>query len=346
MTSAPAEELKPQVAVACVVCGSNQHQLVSSAAEVQAQLEYLRAFHRRRLEPAAARRDDGALADRADFTQDYVTDIVSCDPCGLVFRDPRPPAAAVTAAYAHDEYGAERLAALFDSQLELFRPRIDILRRMLGAQRSPSIVEVGSFVGGFLAAAREQGWNPVGIDPGAEVVEFCRRRGLMVHRSTAADAPIAPQSTDCVAIWSTFDQLPDPRPTLQVVRKWLRPGGLLAVRVPNGACYRSAIATLRRQRSAVRGPLLAAMAWNNLLAFPYLHGYSIATLNQLLEQFGFSCVALHADTLTRLADSQTKGWAVWEERLLKSAWGLAGRLRPEIAPWFDAYFRTAGSERQ
>jgi len=339
MTTAPTEELQPQVAVACVVCGSNRHQPVCSADEVRAQLDYLNAFHSRRLECGATGCDDGALADRADFTQRYATDIVSCDPCGLVFREPRPRADAVTAAYAHDEYGPERLAALFDSQLELFRPRVAVLRHMLGVSHAPSIVEVGSFVGGFLAAAREQGWNPVGVDPGEEVVEFCRRRGLSLHRGTAAEAPVATGSVDCVAIWNTFDQLPDPRATLQVVRRWVRPGGLLAVRVPNGACYRAAIAALRRQRSTVRGPVLAAMAWNNLLAFPYLHGYSTATLNQLLEQLGFQYVAVHGDTLTRLADQQTKRWAVWEERLLKSAWGLVGRLRPEFAPWFDAYFR-------
>ena len=336
MATALTAELKPEIAAQCVVCGTGGRELLCSEAELREQIRYLREFHRRRLRPRRERRSDAPLADRAEFTQDYTTDVVSCVGCGLVLRDTRPRAADVLEAYETDHYGAERLAAMFEAQLQSARVKARQLRRQVRVRQRPVVVEIGSFVGGFLAAADELGWEAIGVDPGAEVGEFCRSKGLRVYQAAAQDAAIATDAADCVAIWNTFDQLPDPRPTLKAARRWLRPGGVLVIRVPNGAAFRAA---MRWQRTLpFAAPLLAAMAWNNLLGFPYLYGYSIRTLDRLLADFDFSRRAQQADTLVRLADEDTVGWAVWEERVLKSLWRNAARLDRDVAPWFDAYY--------
>jgi len=320
---------------------------VCSADEVQAHLAYLEGFHRRRLKPIST---EGELAERAEFTQDYATNIVACADCGLVFRDPRPDADAIERAYRRDRYGADRLRALFDSQVELFRPKAHFLRRWLGRTRGTVVVELGSFVGGFLAVGRECGWSVTGIDPGEEVATFCEQQGLKVLRATAEEAQLPAASVDCVAIWNTFDQLADPQTTLRIVQHLLRPGGILAVRVPNGDSFRWAIDWQRRLPSPLDGMVRAAMAWNNLLAFPYLNGYSPATLNRLLAPYGMRRLAVHPDVLTRLADVHTKAWAASEERVLKRVWQTAAQmdaLRPgcsgAIAPWFDAYYESTSS---
>jgi SAM-dependent methyltransferase len=331
-------DLKPEVEALCVICGGHGREVVCSEAELRAQTEFLRDFHHRRLRPAARRRD-AALADRAEFTQDYVTDVVSCTGCGLVLRDQRPAAAAVERAYAADEYGAERLQALFEADLEASRAKLGSLRHYLPRRRAPVVIEIGSFVGGFLAAAGEAGWTAIGVDPGREVTDFCRANGLSVHRSTADDAPIDAGSADAVAIWNTFDQLPDPRPTLRAARTWLRPGGILVLRVPNGAAFRRAMPMLRARRPG--GPLWAALAWNNLLGFPYLYGYARRPLDRLLEGAGFVRHALQPDTLVRLANQDTQRWAALEERVLKGLWRGIARARPDIAPWFNAYYSRA-----
>jgi SAM-dependent methyltransferase len=225
------------------------------------------------------------------------------------------------------------------------------MRRRLPYRPYPRIVEIGSFVGGFLAAVRELGWEALGIDPGEEVTAFCRERGFAVLQATASEAPIEEASVDAVAVWNTFDQIPDPRPTLEALRRWLRPGGVLALRVPNGSCFRNAIGALRRMPALAPANqlLLAALAWNNLLAFPYLHGHSVSTLERLVAPFGFERFGVEPDMLTRLADHRTKAWAVWEEWLVKSAWRTLARARLVEAPWMDLYFvssaRSLGSRR-
>lgn len=339
---------EPLVQVRCTVCEAMRHRVLCGTAEVAAHLVYLRRFHRRRLRHPT----EEALADRADFTQDYATDIVECEACGLVFRSPRPPAEAIEGAYEQDHYGHRRLAAMFGSQVELYRPKARSLARFL--PRGSRVVEVGSFVGGFLAAGREQGWNVLGVDPGREVDSFCAERGLPVFRGTLPGlldeehrrGP-EPGTVDLTAIWNAFDQLPDPVPTLAAARKLLRAGGLLAIRVPNGECFRQCIRLLRQGLPApLEGWLRDAMAWNNLLAFPYLHGYTLPTLDWLVTWHGLERCYVASDTLCRLADASTRRWAALEERVLKALIRCAARIeqalrRPTLAisPWLDVYFR-------
>src|SRR5438445_449838 len=91
---------RPMVEVRCVVCAEDSYEVICTPARVKADLEYLRLFHRRRLRPSKnGSLPHSALADRADFTQDYSTAIVSCTACGLVYRNPRPPAGAIKKAY-------------------------------------------------------------------------------------------------------------------------------------------------------------------------------------------------------------------------------------------------------
>ena len=341
---------EPFVEVRCAVCAGDRYELICSSREIRAHLEYLRRFHLRRL-----RSGEGvhlhALADRAEFTQDYATDIVACADCGLLFRNPRPPASSVADAYARDEYGEQRLRALFDAQRELFNRKARRLARWFPIARDLRVVEVGSFVGGFLAAAGKRGWQAIGVDPGEEVTEFSRRQGLDVFRGTLAGAPIRPRSVDCVAVWNTFDQLPNPEPTIAAARRLLRPGGILALRVPNGDCFRLAVGWLKGHRlpRLLGGWVRAALAWNNLLAFPYLHGYSVRTLDWLLAWHGLRRIAVHGDTLARLADAKTRPWASWEERMIKMACRAAASLggvasgRAPLAPWIDVYYCVASA---
>src|SRR5262249_40696239 len=102
------------LALSCVVCGSGERSVICSAAEVGRQRRDLREFQRRRLRPRSDQGDDHSLADPADFTHEYDTDIVECRRCGLVFRASRPATETAVAEYGGDEYGVERLRAVFE----------------------------------------------------------------------------------------------------------------------------------------------------------------------------------------------------------------------------------------
>lgn len=343
--------LSDPVEISCVVCGTHGHSIICSARDVQVHYRYLRRFHKRRLNlDPQSRVDESALEDRINFTQDYATDIVSCHTCGLIFRNPRPPKGTVTATYATDEYDEEHLNTAHETDLDLYRNKANVLTRWLPHRNDAHLVEVGSFVGSFLAAGRELGWTVLGVDPGKQAAEFCKAKGLNVYRGTLPDLQLPAESLDGVTIWNTFDQLPDPKPTVTAASRLLRPGGLLVIRVPNGACFASAISSLPHLGRWKARWLKATLAWNNLLMFPYLFGYSVATADRLMDRNDFQRIAVYPDTLVTLADPHVKWWAALEERMIKLACRGVARIEALLgsptyvtAPWLDIYYRKGRS---
>jgi SAM-dependent methyltransferase len=302
-----------------------------------------RAFHAARLRSQVR----AELEERASFTQDDDAVLLGCDACGHLVRWPQRSADATVHAYAEDRYPEERLAEMIASQASLYRQKIPVLRRLLGV-RAPHVVEVGSFVGGFLEVARTAGWSAVGVDPNRQLGESCRSRGLRVFEGTLEDfaSHEAGSCTDALTIWNTFDQLADPMDVLASAAELLRPDGILVLRVPHGVAFRALHARLERARGPARRFLEACLAWNNLLSFPYLHGYGLASLDAMVPPHGFRRVLVRGDVLATLAGRATRGFARSEERgvkRLQRAWiALQARDPASLlgaAPWLDVYYR-------
>ena len=149
-------ERQPRVRVGCHLCGSTRSRLVCSAEDIAAQHSFLESFYRSHW----SRQDTATATDRLHFTQDYSTAIVTCMDCGLLYRNPRPPAQTVTKAYATERYDDEYLRGELAAQQRWARTKVPLLARYLAQcmKRSrPRILEVGSFVGGFLLEGQSAG---------------------------------------------------------------------------------------------------------------------------------------------------------------------------------------------
>jgi SAM-dependent methyltransferase len=223
------------------------------------------------------------------------------------------------------------LRALFETQRDAYAAQAQRLTEVAG--RTGRGLEVGSYVGGFLAAAQSAGWRFEGLDVNATANRFARGLGFTVTESDL-ESYAGPGGFDAVAVWNCFDQLPDPRTGARRAHELLALGGLLAVRVPNGAFY-------ARVRAHLAGPLGAAarvlLAHNNLLAFPYRFGFTVESLRRLLRATGFRVVRVYGDVLVPTADRWTRRWAALEERAVKGALRLLARAEPAMAPWLEVY---------
>jgi SAM-dependent methyltransferase len=321
---APAYEL-----TRCVACGSAESEEIADAAAVRGEVESLWAFHGRRLLPGTP---PERLMDRVAFSEHPPLRLVACARCGLVYRNPIERAFELDEIYADATPAADLLRALHGAQRAAYRAQARRVLRVLG--RRGSGLEVGSYVGAFLAAARDVGFQMEGLDVNAEVNRFTRTLGFTVHDGDL-DSFSTKRRFDVITIWNVFDQLPDPRAAVNAAWRLLRPAGVLAIRVPNGTFY----ATLRRGLVSPlsRGVAHLALAHNNLLAFPYRYGFTIASLTHLLEDVGFSVRHVTGDVLVPVADEYTRLWARIEERAVKAALGAVARLKPELAPWIEIY---------
>lgn len=295
-------------------------------------MEALWEFHLRRLRSGTPARQ---LVDRVAFSQDPPLRLERCVACGLVFRNPRERASELTDIYAGEAPGAAVLKALHETQRRSYRAQARRLAAVVG--RPGHGLEVGSYVGAFLAAARERGWRFEGVDVNTHAAAFARGLGFDVAPGELGDIS-ASRRFDAIAIWNVFEQLPEPRQAARLARERLRPGGVLAVRVPNGACY----AALRGRLGGPLGALArAVLAHDNLLGFPYRHGFTVPSLTRLLEEAGFRIVRVHGDALVPIADRWTRRWAAMEERMVKGAVRAAlvatGARAVHLAPWIEVY---------
>lgn len=312
----------------CPVCGSVESVEVADRDAILAEREQLWEFHGRRL------RDDippEQLMDRVAFSQEPPLRLARCVRCWHIFRNPRERQEALDAVYRDEAPEESVLRALFDTQHEAYAEQATRLTEVVGHPARG--LEVGSYAGGFLAAARDQGWVFEGVDISARAVAFAARSGFTVTCGEITGVSTA-HPFDAVAVWNTFEQLYDARAAVVSARKLLRTGGVLAVRIPNGRFY-------ERWRKRLDGPMAAIaermLAHNNLLTFPYRQGFTSRSLTRLLRHGGFEITRVFGDTLVPIADQWTTPLGAADERLVKRLERLL--QHGWHAPWVEVYAR-------
>ncbi len=318
---------------ACIVCSSSDAQELVSADDAKAEIEQLWEYHQKRLKPDIP---TSHLMDRVAFSQRAPLRLVRCDDCGLVYRNPVERATEVAEIYEEEGPAASVLRALHDTQRSAYDAQAARLTEIFG--RRGTGIEVGSYVGAFLAAARDGGWQFTGVDVNAETNAFTRSLGFQVDDGTIESLD-AERRADVVAFWNCLDQLADPPTAVRSARTHHASGGMLAVRVPNGACYAAFQPLLG---SPLAGVAREWLAQNNLLGFPYRYGFTPTALTRLVERNGMRVEQVVGDVLVPIADRWTKRWAAVEERIVKRVIGAGARIsrgdRP-LAPWFELYAR-------
>jgi SAM-dependent methyltransferase len=327
------------------------------AAALQAEIETRNAFIRERLRRKANRAE---LKDLTDFMHDGPARLLRCVSCGLAVRD--EPEVRAADSYEEDPNDPDLMQHVYPRYVEAFRKKAEAWRDRL--RPGASVIEVGSHLGGFLQAAEEWNWRPVGLDIGKDTSEFARHQGLTVRRETPQDTLLPAASADGVFIWNCFEQLAEPGSALENVRRLLRPGGLLALRVPNLRFYLECRSEEHvhngprppEGRPRVPDPIGAAarglcasddtdgLAWNNLLGFPYLYGYTAESLNRLAVRSGFEPVRGYNSELITLPfpDPSTavsaeqiansRRIAEWSSRTTSESGALTG-------PWIEVIYR-------
>lgn len=314
----------------CPVCGTTDCVEIANSDDIRMERERLWEFHDRRLRAGIPPEQ---LMDRVAFSQQPPLRLARCLKCCHIYRNPRERDESLDAAYEDNAPEESVLHALFDTQRDAYAGQAKRLREVAG--RTGRGLEVGSYAGGFLAAARDAGWDFDGVDISSRATAFTARQGFraMCGEITGVTA-VRPY--DAVAIWNTFEQLYDSRAAVIAARNLLRDGGTFAVRVPNGNFY-------ERWRRRLDGPMAPVaerlLAHNNLLTFPYRQGFTARSLETLLRDGGFQVVRVYGDTLVPISDRWTTMLGTADERIVKRIERLVER--GWHAPWVEVYARAA-----
>jgi SAM-dependent methyltransferase len=171
---------------------------------------------------------------------------VRCLSCSLVYVEPQPSLDEIAALYDEEYFtecsetcGAHGRDAYMVMAQEA-GPEREAAARLLDARivrhlgRKGRFLEVGCGPGFFLDAMRGQGWEVQGLEISRYAVEHATRTlGLPVVQGVVSDGRFADRSLDAIFLGDVLEHLPDPRRSLEIMKSWLRPGGILVVAVPS-----------------------------------------------------------------------------------------------------------------
>jgi SAM-dependent methyltransferase len=208
---------------------------------------------------------------------------LECERCGFVFRRDLD-AAELRTVYAEGGYedirGEHYLRELASRRRDA-RVRLTYMRPW--AQAGP-LFDVGAAGGAFVAEADERGFSASGVEPVPSFARAARERlGLDVREGSVEQLELPDRSFAAITMWHVLEHIREPLPVLAKLARALRPGGVLALEVPNAA-------------SAVAAHM--GSAWPSLEPEVHVNQFAPATLRLLLERAGLTVCDLRTTAIT------------------------------------------------
>lgn len=201
-----------------------------------------------------------------------------CPSCGLVFS-PERDAAELQRLY-DEGYFAEYPGGE-DYEADPKQRRYESDRRIAFVRRyaaSGKLLEVGAAAGHFVEAARDAGYEPMGIEPAADLARRATERtGIPVVAGFLEDVELPRAEFDVACAWHVIEHISEPQAALVRLRDALKPGATLLVEVPN-------IDSVQARRRGAH--------WANLDLGHHVGHYTPTALRALLTSAGFRNVMI------------------------------------------------------
>ncbi|MCX8037310.1 MAG: methyltransferase domain-containing protein [Candidatus Sumerlaeia bacterium] len=258
---------------------------------------------------------------------------VRCRICRLVFVNPMPTPAELSAIYENPQYFANRneweygyndYFAEKQFYTALFARRVRQCETALGAAdgKGLRLLDVGCAAGFLLEAARERGWAAAGVEVSSHAVEFARRKcGPAVFHGTLHEARLPDAVFDCVVMSDILEHVGDPVGLLREAARVLKPGGVLVISAPNVHSL-SARWMGRRWFHFKRDHVVL---------------FSPATLHRAIERVGLRCFRLTRNGKMVSANYLFARLKCYWPFLGKLLLGTAGRLRLCDRLFYDSW---------
>jgi 2-polyprenyl-3-methyl-5-hydroxy-6-metoxy-1,4-benzoquinol methylase len=176
-------------------------------------------------------------------------------------------------------YGSDYHRAVVESgEVDLTKrwrhPRERVLEMCTGG----TLLDIGCSSGGFLRTLKGKNWELHGIEISPEEARTAElSTGARVFVGNVVDAPFAPQTFDVITALHTLEHLYRPQEVVRKAWRWLKPGGVLYLQIPN-------IDGLEAH--------MFGSYWFGLELPRHLHHFSPASLRRLFASASFEEVLL------------------------------------------------------
>jgi 2-polyprenyl-3-methyl-5-hydroxy-6-metoxy-1,4-benzoquinol methylase len=226
----------------------------------------------------------GSSEAREELAKDHMQ-LVRCSACDLVYVSPTFDDAHYREVYASEEYQdivRDLGIKSHEYRVERFgRERVALMAAHLHAARA-RYLDVGCSTGFVVEAARDAGWEAIGIDLNPSAIAFGCARQLDLRTAALEDAGFDERSFDAISFFDVIEHLLEPLKTLRAGVRLLRPGGIVFLYVPN---YDSASRLLMGKD--------AHFIWPT----HHLNYYTPATIRDLMAREGLDTVYVATEGL-------------------------------------------------
>lgn len=97
-----------------------------------------------------------------------------------------------------------------------------------------SLLDIGAGTGDFLAYAKSQKWQVLGIEPNPQAKDLAQKKGVSFVEDTS---DLSTSSFDVITLWHVLEHVEDLEKQLLELKRIAKPGGIIVVAVPNFKSY-------------------------------------------------------------------------------------------------------------
>lgn len=97
----------------------------------------------------------------------------------------------------------------------------------------PRTLDVGCSVGATVQAAKDLGWEAMGVDISQNAVKYCQSKGLDCHKIDGVKLPFKDNYFDLLTNWHVIEHCRDVKETLDEWYRVLKPGGVMILETPD-----------------------------------------------------------------------------------------------------------------
>ncbi|MFN0205528.1 MAG: methyltransferase domain-containing protein [Planctomycetota bacterium] len=243
--------------------------------------------------------------------------VVQCKNCSFLYQSPRPHDEDIFLIYPPD-YPAYHPAEVEGHKLlrgdgvkaaanryilshslgykHLADERVSLLTKVAAFFRKPKVnklvfpwtgkgrmLDVGCSSGARMSSMKALGWTVAGIEFSEDVANVAKRDHENVFFGDILAAPFADRSFDLVTCFHVLEHVTNPKDVMKRMVRWLAPGGMLVIELPNAASA---------------GAARYGTHWFLLDLPRHFHHFTPETLTKLAEDSGGRMVRVeHRDSL-------------------------------------------------
>jgi len=173
------------------------------------------------------------------------TTICQCKKCELIFSNPQPVPNSILDHYDMDPSEFWVREDYFELSPDFYQQELNYLREVLDWQKGDKALDIGAGIGKAMIALQNAGFDVYGIEPGESFLNMAVERMNIprekLQLGAIEDAEYPENTFSFITYGAVLEHLYDPNEALIKGLKWLKPGGIIHIEVPNSRWLTSRI---------------------------------------------------------------------------------------------------------